>query len=111
MKYVLFAFCSLIFALSAPATEATRTFGEFGTEFLQQHCIDCHSGDAPEGELSLTEFTTNASLILARSKWDSILQMVDTGVMPPADFVQPAPDRRRNFIKLVRDIFEEHGPT
>ena len=40
---------------SATTTEATRTFGKLDTEFLQQHCADCHSGDAPEGDGTLPD--------------------------------------------------------
>jgi mono/diheme cytochrome c family protein len=108
MKYLLLALLSLVSAQSVIAANLPPQFAESGVVFLKQHCIDCHGGDDPEAGLLLTAFTTNASLIPMRTKWDGVLRMVETGVMPPADAEQPSQEQRVDFVKLVRSIFSEY---
>jgi mono/diheme cytochrome c family protein len=111
MKYLLLAWLGLFSAQAAVAADSPPQFAESGVVFLKEHCIDCHSGDDPEAGLSLTAFTTNASLIPKRTKWDAVLRMVETGVMPPVDAKQPSTEQRVDFVKLVRSIFAEYDRT
>ena len=111
MKYLLLSLLSLVSAQAVIAANLPPQFAESGVVFLKHHCIDCHSGDDPEAGLLLTAFTTNASLIPMRTKWDSVLRMVETGVMPPVDAEQPTQKQRVDFVKLVRSIFAEYDRT
>jgi hypothetical protein len=111
MKYFLLALLGLFYSQAAIAVESPPQFAESGVVFLKKHCVDCHSGDDPEAGLSLSAFTTNASVIPARTKWDAVLRMVETGVMPPADAQQPSQEQRVGFVKLVRSIFAEYDRT
>lgn len=111
MKYLLLPLLGAVSAQIGIAADLPPRFAESGVVFLKEHCIDCHSGDDPEADLSLSAFTTNASLIPLRTKWESVLRMVETGVMPPADEEQPSQEQRVGFVKLVRGIFAEHDRT
>jgi len=93
------------------AAEGSPEFASLGIEFIKTHCADCHGSEEPEAGLSLTSFRTNAALIPQRAKWDAILRMVETGVMPPPDSPQPPADERKAFTGLVRAIFDEHDRT
>ena len=104
----------LIVVLSAPpiaAADPAPHFAKAGAAFLAKHCLDCHGADDPEAGLSLTGSKENSSLIPKRDKWDAILQMVETGVMPPLDAEQPSPQERKEFVALVRAIFDEYDRT
>ena len=101
----------LIVALSAPpiaAADPAPHFAKAGVAFLTKYCLDCHGTDDPEAGLSLTGFKENSSLIPKRDKWDAIVRIVETGVMPPLDAEQPSPQERKEFAALVRAIFDEY---
>ena len=102
----------LIVVLSAPpiaAADPAPHFAKAGAAFLAKHCLDCHGADDPEAGLSLTGSKENSSLIPKRDKWDAILRMVETGVMPPLDAEQPSPQERKEFVALVRAILQYGG--
>ena len=104
----------LIVVLSAPpiaAADPAPHFAKAGAAFLAKHCLDCHGADDPEAGLSLTGSKENSSLIPKRDKWDAIVRMVETGVMPPLDAEQPSPQERKEFVALVRAIFDEYDRT
>jgi hypothetical protein len=93
------------------AADPPPPFARAGVAFLTKHCLDCHGAEDPEAGLTLTVFKENASLIPKRDKWDAILRMVETGVMPPVDAKQPTQTERNEFATLVRAIFDEYDRT
>ena len=110
MKTLLSLLLLAVVAQAGAAADPPQ-FENSGVAFLKKHCLDCHGAEDPEAGLSLTVFQKNASLIPKRDKWDAILRMVETGVMPPVDATQPAPAERAEFVKLVRAIFDEYDRT
>ncbi|MHC4879321.1 MAG: DUF1592 domain-containing protein [Planctomycetota bacterium] len=89
----------------------TPQFAPAGIQFIARFCGDCHGDSDPEADLSLTAFKDTQSLILQRKKWDALLRMVNSGVMPPADSAQPTAEEKTAFLKLVASIFEHHDRT
>lgn len=106
-------FASIAFLLAAQLCHADDLpqFEKTGLAFLKAHCLDCHGSEDPEAGLSLSEFKQNSSLIPKRDKWDAILRMVESGVMPPVDSTQPTAQQRREFSALVKAIFDEYDRT
>jgi hypothetical protein len=55
--------------------------------FLNKHCVTCHGGDEPEGDVSLEKLGQvtgdNAQL------WQLVLKQVATGEMPPGRRASP----------------------
>jgi hypothetical protein len=86
--------------------DSTPEFGEFGKNFLNAYCIDCHSGDAPSAELSLESFVDADSMVKQRKNWDGVVRMIVAGEMPPSDSPQPPVDEAEAFIDLVKAIFD-----
>lgn len=111
MKTLLYLLVPLLAARTVAAADASPQFAKLGVEFINKHCADCHGAEDPEGGLSLTVFRANAALIPQRAKWDAILRIVETGVMPPVDAPQPTAVERRAFASLVRAIFDEYDRT
>lgn len=88
--------------------ESPPDFSKAGVAFLKKHCLECHSGDKPKAELSLSGFTDNASVVKKRKTWESVLKMVEAGEMPPDDKPQPTAKEIEDLAALARAIFEHH---
>ena len=88
------ATCLLVLVVSSSTTIAAESEDlakEFDLEvkpFLQQYCADCHSGDDPEGSVSL-EFNAAPDVATEFEKWTAVLQKVGGQEMPPEDAEQP----------------------
>ena len=69
------------------------------TEFLGQHCIDCHSDDEPEAGLSLVGLPFDLRESQAFETWRRVYARVQDGEMPPdADL---APNETATFLKRL----------
>ena len=71
---------------------------------LQQHCVACHGkNDDVEGDIDMSELTaaslaTNAVLIR------KLIEVLDTGEMPPDGEEQPSPERRRELVNDLKSM-------
>lgn len=65
------------------ADDVPPDFGQVGTPFLKQHCLECHSDDEPEAGLSLTPLISSQALIKDRKTAEKILDVLRFGQMPP----------------------------
>ncbi len=70
------------------ATELS--FAKTIVPFLQEHCVQCHGGDEPEGGLGLDTYRESARIQTDYETWEKILEFVGEGQMPPKD--EPRPD-------------------
>src|SRR3954451_572271 len=94
---LLSALCAAVLLVNAPepplAVAQPKTEPAFKTEgvaFLKKHCLSCHSGEKPKADLALDKFTDDASLLKNRKTWQSVLDAVKGGEMPPANKPKPA---------------------
>ena len=82
-----------------PGETIDKDFESFVRPFLLQHCVDCHSGADPEGNLSLEELGTldevNSGI------WKSVWAQVSLKEMPPRDSEQPAVVNRLQFSDWI----------
>jgi len=95
---------------------AENDFQRFAKTFLANHCVDCHSGTAPEGNLSLHDLGSVDEL--NADVWRSVWAQVSVQEMPPADAEQPGVVQRLRFsdgiitelTRVMRDKggFHEH---
>ena len=63
--------------------------------FFKQHCVKCHSGDEPKGELVLDDLTTNFEDKDSRERWERVLEQLENGSMPPKAKPRPPADEQR----------------
>lgn len=70
--------------------------------FFQRHCLDCHSGDEPEGRFSLDKlgYDPSASRDVAK-QWQKVSQKLILGEMPPEDQPRPKQDELDAAIERV----------
>jgi hypothetical protein len=58
-------------------------------DFLARHCLECHSGDKPKGELALDRLPYDFSGKAAGERWLSIVKRIEAGEMPPEEKPRP----------------------
>lgn len=79
--------------------------------FLKSYCLDCHGDDVQEAKLTLSEYTSAASVAEAHQTWHIILQRLKAGEMPPDDAERlPDDTERQAIIKWIHAAreFEAH---
>lgn len=88
------------------ADEAPPEFARTARPFLEKHCLSCHAGKEPQGELSLDGFRDWTAVSQSRRIWSDVLKRVDTGDMPPAPRPRPSAEDLKAFTKTVRDAID-----
>lgn len=81
-------------------------FGDSERQFLQQFCLDCHTGAEANAELSLDVLTTADSLIRHRQAADKVVRVLTAGEMPPADAEQPDGAVRDKVLQRIREVLD-----
>ncbi|MBT3480246.1 MAG: DUF1592 domain-containing protein [Opitutales bacterium] len=91
------------------------SFGSSRTEFLQQHCIDCHGPHKEKGDRRLDGLTDEITGLEDIELWQEVLDMLNLGDMPPEDEPQPSIEERTAMIdsttKLVKTALAELSDT
>src|SRR5262245_61274368 len=83
--------------------------GEYNKEvrpLFQRHCWRCHSGDRQEADVDLGSFTTFADVRKAPRTWQKVLEMLDSGQMPPKGARQPSDADRNRLRTWVRSYLK-----
>ncbi len=103
---VLSLFALLGASMSVAAETPPPDFGDTGRAFIEKHCLKCHSGNEPKGELSLEPFRDSSSVVKQRKIWNNVLRMIATGEMPPKDQPRPSVADAVAFTDLVKAVFD-----
>lgn len=103
-------------ALDQPlrAVEQTDIPARFKTDalpFVAKHCLACHGEKDPKAELSLFSDRTPQSVVTRRGTWESVIEMVESGQMPPANKSRPDAAEVEKFVAAVNAVFEESDRT
>lgn len=59
------------------------------TAFLKQHCVRCHSGKTPKGDLALDALAFPKTAGPDVETWARLLEVIDSGEMPPEGEPRP----------------------
>jgi hypothetical protein len=89
----------------APADPAA----EFTTQvrpLLAQYCLACHSTKARKGDLDLERFTSLDQVRNDLRPWQNVLEMLESGEMPPQKKPQPRPQERKRLVAWVRGFLD-----
>jgi len=82
-------------ATQAVETAAVNAADAAAKPVLARYCLDCHAGDAAEGEVDLS-FTHDAATLRTHTKLlQRVEDMVISGQMPPPESDQPTDEERR----------------
>ncbi len=88
------------------AEPAEPQFAQVGVAFLHKHCLQCHSGEQPKADVLLQGVRDDATIINQRKLLEHVLEMVESGAMPPEKRPRPSADELASFVKSVRAVFE-----
>jgi mono/diheme cytochrome c family protein len=83
-----------------------NAFAKEGVAFLAKHCIACHGPEKKKADLVLHTFKDDASLLKDRKTWDKVLQMLESGEMPPQPRARPALAEVEAFTRTVAAVFD-----
>lgn len=117
----------LVFGTVALASSAC--FAGDPTTLLKTYCLDCHSGDDPDGGLSLDRGIADVANIDWRSshvrtkdqgetlpesaveRWERIYQVISKALMPPPDADQPSGAERQHLVDSIDKLLVENTPV
>ncbi|MFO1062294.1 MAG: DUF1592 domain-containing protein [Pirellulales bacterium] len=73
--------------LSRKSDEASRrSFWQNAVRpFLNQHCVECHSGAEPEAGVDLSKVDELSKIEQDRARWNQVRGLIEIGAMPPPD--------------------------
>lgn len=83
------------------AAEVAPSFTTHGIPLAKKYCFDCHSGMEPEGGLALDGISDDRSVLKSRKIWVRALDLIQQGVMPPADAPQPTAEEKEQLASLL----------
>jgi len=99
------AFClaGSLYAADAPATQ----FDAVVKPVLAKTCAMCHNDSLSSGGLNITAFLTPNSIADYRQGWETILQKVRAGEMPPKGIPRPPEAQLQALIAYVEGEFDK----
>ncbi len=65
--------------------EVVAQFDGHVRPLLVKHCVACHQGDKPKGDLRLDQAAPDLSNVELREQWTALIERVRKGEMPPKD--------------------------
>lgn len=95
---------------SVPAADAAKDpppadFAKVGVGFVEKHCLHCHSEKVHKADLTLHKYRDEASVLQNRKVWTNVVQMVQSGEMPPKGRPRPMAADVEAFLKSVNGVF------
>ena len=81
-----------------------NVFNDTVHPFLSTYCTECHSGKKPKGDVDLTVYGDSEAVAKDSRRWETVLEQLDTGTMPPAKAKQPPAELRQKVVAWVREV-------
>src|SRR6516225_6135224 len=73
---------------------------------MQKHCFRCHGAKREEADVNLESFATLAEVRKSPKTWQKVLEMLDSGQMPPKAAKQPSDEDRTQLRNWVRSYLK-----
>ena len=65
--------------------------------FIQKYCLDCHSGNDAESDLTFEHFDSFDKMVADLDSWSTIYDAIESRYMPPEDAPQPTDESRQEI--------------
>ena len=109
--------CALLVLAMLPTQTLAQSDGV--RSFVLKNCVDCHSGEKPDGRLDLEGLPFEPTNTTHFDAWVRMLDRVEAGEMPPVDADQPTVGQRSAFVgdlkatllKANRQRYQSMGRT
>jgi hypothetical protein len=92
---------------------ADEIFSSRIAPLLKKHCLECHGPDVQESDVALHKYSRAESVVADEKTWQTVLQMLRSGAMPPEDQLQPTAAERQQMVRAIESIlynFDCDGP-
>jgi hypothetical protein len=100
----------VVFGLSglsrAAAAEPGVTFESDVLPLLERYCFDCHGPDKHKGDVNLSSYPDEASVLRDPKAWQNVLRQVHERQMPPQKKPQPTPAERERLTDWIRQALD-----
>ena len=70
--------------------------------FFDKHCVGCHGADSPKANIRLDDVLAGFADDAGLERWDLVLEMLDSGAMPPDGEPQPAVEEREAAMRWLK---------
>jgi hypothetical protein len=108
---------AIVLLLVLPASPASAAESPLGREFvatvrpfLEAHCVQCHGRDKPKAQLDLSAYTTLDSVVRGQRQWETVLEMLEGGEMPPQEAeAQPSAPLRAQVVRWLQALRREEA--
>ncbi|HKD36554.1 MAG TPA: DUF1592 domain-containing protein [Pirellulales bacterium] len=88
------------------ASESSGAFAGKVRPIVTRYCLSCHSAKEKKGELDLERFSSIGDARHDLKAWQSVIEMLEAGEMPPKEKPQPTPDERKVLISWAREFLD-----
>lgn len=88
-------------ALKKPEQPAGPSYAKAVAPFMKKYCAECHQGEKAQAGLAIPADATFQQVQDERSKWESIMDMLEFEAMPPEDKPQPTAAERKAVIEWI----------
>jgi hypothetical protein len=95
----------LLACVSVTSTTAAEPLSEAARSFIAHHCLECHRGDKPQGDTRLDGLSADLDIDANRKLWQSAIQRIRAGEMPPKEKPRPTADE----IKVLTQWHEKQS--
>ena len=72
---------------------------------LDEYCVSCHSGDDANGGIDFSAIDTTDDVKQAFETWDTVLEHLRAGTMPPKEADQPTDEERETFYRWHDEFY------
>jgi hypothetical protein len=107
MKSLLYPFVLPLLALiisAHPQSEAADAFKDQVVPFTKKYCQGCHEPKKAKGGLDLTRYSNERDVTNDFRRWNSIVDFIRRGEMPPEEEKQPSLQERNAVIAAVETM-------
>ena len=95
-------------------------FTEKVAPFFEKNCVGCHGPEKKKGKVTLHDIHGDLSTGKGLDHWEDVLDMLESGEMPPEDEPQPDPAERQAVVEWIeaglrsgaaKPVDEDSAPT
>ena len=104
---MLFLFGVLLLIRSSEAAVIPKDY----SSLLDRFCLDCHSGEDPEGDLDLEVDSILWRDVKTSAIWERVHTALSKGEMPPSDSEQPSDRERAKLVEWLEEELTMHVPV
>ena len=108
-SYVLSTTSGLLLStqLSFGSASTAVPFKQLVQPFFAEHCVRCHGPDKVKGKITLHSLDGDLAEGQDLERWETILDMLESGEMPPEDEPQPNTPSRKAVAAWIESSLRD----